>query len=134
MVSSTRKQGQIKPKRGRKIKSIENLKEDIKSKCLSIKSIIESGNLKAMKELEPLFSKAMADEMGVNHTRFGEKLRNPIKFSVYDIYRFAYYVDADPTKFSTQINDEITADKTLLKALATFKSISDIKQYNSSKK
>jgi hypothetical protein len=134
MVKSTKKQPQIKPKRGRKFKSIENLKEDIKSKCLSIKSIIESGNLKALKELEPLFSKAMADEMGVNHTRFGEKLRNPIKFSVYDIYRFAYYVDADPIKLSMQINNEITADKNLLKGLDSFKSISDIKQYNSPKK
>lgn len=133
MAKSVKKHEQIKPKRGRKTKSIEAIKEDIKSKCLSIKSIIESGNLKAMKDLEPLFSKAMADEMGVNHGRFGQKLRNPIKFSVYDIYRFAYYVDTDPTNFSRQINLEIGADKNLLIDLAKFKSISDLKQYNTPK-
>lgn len=133
MAKSVKKHEQFKSKRGRKTKSIEDLKEDIKSKCLSIKSIIESGNLKSMKELEPLFSKAMADEMGVNHSRFGQKLRNPIKFSVYDIYRFAYYVDTDPAKLSLQINLEISADKNLLKELVKFKSISDIKQYNSPK-
>ena len=133
MSKSVKKQEQIKAKRGRKTKSIEDLKEDIKSKCLSIKSIIESGNLKAMKELEPLFSKAMADEMWVNHGRFGEKLRNPNKFSVYDIYRFAYYVGTDPSKLSAQINLEISVDKNLLKGLVLFKNISDIKQYNSPK-
>jgi len=133
MAKAVVKNKQIKAKRGRKTKSIEDIKEDIKSKCLSIKSIVESGNLKAMKELEPLFSKAMADEMGVNHGRFGEKFRNPIKFSVYDIYRFAYYVGTDPAKLSMQINLEISADKNLLKELTLFKSISDIKQYNSIK-
>jgi len=133
MAKSVTKHAQIKAKRGRKIKSIEDIKEDIKSKCLSIKSIVESGNLKAMKDLEPLFSKAMADEMGVNHGRFGDKFRNPIKFSVYDIYRFAFYVGTDPNKLSMQINHEINADKNLIKGLTSFKSISDIKQYNSPK-
>lgn len=133
MAKSVAQQEQIKAKRGRKTKSIENIKDDIKSKCLSIKSIIESGNLRTMKDLEPLFSKAMADEMGVNHGRFGIKLQNPIKFSVYDIYRFALYVGTDPTKLCMQISLEIAKDKELLKKLALFKSISDIKQYNSPK-
>lgn len=131
MAKANKKENQIKPKRGRKIKTIEDLKEDIKAKCLSIKSIIDSGNLKTMKELEPLFSKAMADEMGVNHGRFAEKLRNPIKFSVFDIYRFAYYIKIDPMKLLTQINLEISADKSLFKVLGKFKSISELKQYNS---
>jgi len=117
-------------KRGRKIKTIEALREDIQSKCLSIKSIMDSGNLKKMRELEPLFSKAMADELGVNHGRFLDKLRNPIKFSIKDLHRIAYYVGSNPEKFTVQANLEIIADKELTSKLHKFKDIQEMKQYN----
>ncbi|SFW82745.1 hypothetical protein [Chitinophaga sancti] len=117
-------------KRGRKVKTIEGLREDIQSKCLSIKSIMDSGNLKKMRELEPLFSKAMADELGVNHGRFLDKLRNPIKFSLKDLHRFAYYVGSIPEKFTDQANHEIKTDKDLASKLHKFKDIQDMKQYN----
>ncbi|NCT73963.1 MAG: hypothetical protein GXC78_05490 [Chitinophagaceae bacterium] len=124
----------VKQKRGRKVRTLENLQEDIKSKCLSIKSIIDSGNLNSLKELEPLFSKAMADEMGVNHGRFSDKLRNPVKFSVSDIQRFAYYVGSDPDKLALQVNLEIKKDEGLVLKLKKFKSIHDLKQYKDSVK
>ncbi|MFN4313282.1 MAG: hypothetical protein ACK4E0_03240 [Chitinophagaceae bacterium] len=119
----------VKPKRGRKVKTLENLQEDIKSKCLSIKSIIDSGNLNALKELEPLFSKAMADEMGVNHGRFSDKLRNPVKFSMIDVHRLAYYVGFEPDKLTNQINLEIKNNKAVVSKLKKFKNIEDLKQY-----
>jgi hypothetical protein len=118
-------------KRGRKVKTLEGLSEDIKTKCLSIKSIIDSGNLKKLKELEPLVSKAMADELGVNHGRFLEKLRNPVKFSIKEIHRFANYVGTDAEKFTDQINLEIKMNGDLVAKLHKFKSIKDMKQYNS---
>ena len=127
---------ELKPdkiKRGRKKRTLTSLQEEIKSKCLSIKSIIDSGNLKALRELEPLFSKAMADEMGVNHGRFLDKLRNPIKFSVYDVHRFANYVNTDVEKLSVQINLEINNDKKLKTELSKFKNVRDIKQYKTTK-
>ncbi len=133
MAKTSKKENIIKAKRGRKKKTLENLRMDIRSKCLSIKSIIDSGNLAKLKELEPLFSKAMADEMGVNHGRFSDKLRNPIKFSIADIHRFAYYVDSDPNKLSMQVNLEIQSDKKLQKDLHQFRSIEDMKQYGSQK-
>ena len=123
---------ELKPdkiKRGRKKRTLASLQEEIKSKCLSIKSIIDSGNLKALRDLEPLFSKAMADEMGVNHGRFLDKLRNPIKFSIYDLHRFANYVNIESGKLSAQINDEITCDKKLQIELSKFRSVKDLKQY-----
>lgn len=123
---------QAKSKRGRKVKTIESLQEDIKSKCLSIKSIIDSGNLNTLKELEPLFSKAMADEIGVNHGRFSDKLRNPIKFSVFDIHRFAYYVGFEPDKLSSQINSEIRLNKILVTELSQFRQIQELRAYKSS--
>jgi hypothetical protein len=125
------KQAQSKEsKRGRKVKTIDDLKEDISSKCLSIKSIIDSGNLKKLRELEPLVSKAMADELGFNHGRFLDKLRNPIKFSIKEIHHFAYYVGVNAEKVTDQINLEIKANGQLVSKLSKFKSIQDLKQYN----
>jgi hypothetical protein len=117
-------------KRGRKVKTIEGLIEDIKSKCLSIKSIIESGNLKKLRELEPLVSRAMADEIGINHGRMLEKLRNPVKFSIKDIHRFANYVGSHAEKLTDQINLEIRSNSELVAKLHKFKSVKDMKQYN----
>jgi|GEM_PF-2260618 len=134
MAKSIGKTASSKSKKGRKVKTLADLQEDIKSKCLSIKSIIDSGNLEKLRNLEPLLSKAMADEMGVNHGRFSDKLRNPIKFSVYEIHRFAIYVNADPEKLSKQVNLEIVSNKKLLDELKEFKSIQTLKQYSSLKK
>ncbi len=117
------------PKRGRKVKTIDDLKEDINSKCLSIKSIIDSGNLKKLRELEPLVSKAMADELGFNHGRFSEKLRNPIMFSMKEIHHFGYYVGVDAGKITDQINLEIKGNGPIVTKLKKFKSIGDFKQY-----
>lgn len=131
MAKSNSKIVSPKAKKGRKVKTLESIQEDIKSKCLSIKSIIDSGNLKALKELEPLFSKAMADEIGVNHGRFSDKFRNPIKFSVSDIHRFAYYVGLEPDKLSLQINNEIRINKSLVSTLKEFRKIEELKQHKS---
>lgn len=131
MAKSISKITTPKTKKGRKVKTLESIKEDIRSKCLSIKSIIDSGNLKALKELEPLFSKAMADEIGVNHGRFSDKLRNPVKFSVSDIHRFAYYIGFEPDKLSLQINSEIRINKSVVSTLKEFKKIEELRQYKS---
>ncbi|MBN8877038.1 MAG: hypothetical protein J0I32_05785 [Sphingobacteriales bacterium] len=134
MAKSVSNTVSVKPKKGRKVKTLEDIQEDIKSKCLSIKSIIDSGNLNRLKELEPLVSKAMADELGVNHGRFSDKLRNPVKFSVIEIHRFALYVKADPDKLMKHVNQEILSNSKLMKELSQFRSIKDLKQYNSLKK
>jgi hypothetical protein len=134
MAKSVSKVGIVKPKRVRKSKTIGDLMEDIKSRCLSIKSVIDSGNWEKLKDIEPLVSKAMADEMGVNHGRFSDKLRNPIKFSAYEIYRFALYVGADPDKLLKQLNHEVLTNKKLLDELKQFKSVQNLKRYSNLKK
>lgn len=134
MAKSISKVGAAKPKKVRKSKTIGDLLEDIKSRCLSIKSIIDSGNLEKLKDLEPLVSKAMADEMGVNHGRFSDKLRNPIKFSLHEIHRFALYVNADPDKLVKQANLEILANAKLLRELKEFRNVQNLKQYSKLKK
>lgn len=117
-------------KRGRKIKTIEALEADIRSQRLSIKSMVNSGDLASLKQLEPLFTKAMADELGVNHGSFTDKLRNPIKFSYKDIHRLGLYFDLNPDKLSAQINLEVRSNSSLIEKLSKFKKVRDLRQYN----
>lgn len=121
------------PKKGRKVKTIDDLQKEIVAKCLSIRSILESGNSIRLRELESLFSKAMADELGFNHGRFIDKLRNPIKFSMFEIQRFACYTGSDPGKITRLVNEEIKSNTNLQKKLRKFKSVADLKQYNQKK-
>lgn len=124
--------GSDSPKaRGRKTKSLEELKQDIASKCLSIKTLIETGKLSRLRDLEPLFSKAMADEMGVNHTRFSNKFRNPIDFGIKEIYRFALYIEIDPQLIFKYIGKDISQASDLLSKLKKFKTVEDMRQYSS---
>lgn len=117
--------------RGRKTKTVEDLKQDIATKRLSIKSIFESGSLTSFRELESLFTKAMANEMGVSHTNFTSKFRNPVNLSLHELYRFAYYIGIDPQLLSQQIDKEISNNRDLQLKLKKFKSVEDMKQYNS---
>ncbi|HEU0228745.1 MAG TPA: hypothetical protein VFQ86_13480 [Arachidicoccus soli] len=112
-----------KPRKGRKKKSIQDVAAEIKTKSLSIKSLIENSRIKTLKEIEPLFTKSMADQLGVNHGRFIDKLKNPIKFSAKDIFRFAYYVDLNPTEIINQVKDEIESNQLLVEKLKKFKAI-----------
>lgn len=123
----------LKKARGRKTKSIEELKQDIGSKRLSIKTLIETGKLTRLRELEPLFSKAMADEIGVNHTRFSSKFRAPVDFGVKEVYRFALYIETDPQLFFKQIGKEISVSSDLLSKLKKFKNVEDMRQYTTKK-
>ncbi|TAM97046.1 MAG: hypothetical protein EPN39_12215 [Chitinophagaceae bacterium] len=112
-----------KPRKGRKKKSIQEVAAEIKTKSLSIKSLIENSRIQTLKEIEPLFTKSMADQLGVNHGRFIDKLKNPIKFSTKDIFRFAYYVDLNPTEIINQVKDEIENNQLLVEKLKKFKAI-----------
>ncbi|ACU60480.1 hypothetical protein [Chitinophaga pinensis] len=133
MAKSTRNSTESdSPKaRGRKTKSLEELKQDIASKCLSIKTLIEAGKLSRLRDLEPLFSKAMADEMGVNHTRFSNKFRNPIDFGIKEIYRFGLYIEVDPQLIFRYIGKEISQANDLLSKLKKFRTVEDMRQYSS---
>ncbi|MGN8035653.1 hypothetical protein ACTJJ0_11250 [Chitinophaga sp. 22321] len=127
-ISATSKKSSTK---GRKTKSLEELQLEIESKCLSIRTIIESGRWSKLRELEPLISRAMADEIGINHTRLITKLRNPITFSVQEVNRLAFYVGTNPDLICQQVNVEIKKNEQLYKKLLIFRKIADMKKYNS---
>lgn len=118
------------PNKGRKHKSLEVKLEEIQSDCISIRDRFELEKVNKLKDLEHLFSDAMAREMGVNHSRFITKLYKPITLSFRDVYRFAYYVNFDPKLMVSQVAKEIEEDRKLESELKEFKSIRDMKQYN----
>lgn len=117
-------------KKGRKTESLEVKIEKIKSGLISIRDRFETGKVERLKSLEHLFTTAMAQELGVNHSRFVTKLYNPITFSFREVYRFANYVGFDPQLMISQIAKEIRTNHRLEEDLTTFKSIKDIKGYN----
>lgn len=121
-------------KGGRKVKPVEDIKRDISSKCLSIRTIISTGALGKLSELEPLFSKAMADELGVNHGRFQAKLRNPVKLTMTEIHRFANYTQTDVEKLTRIVNAEIMKNKAIMTILTKFRSVEKMPQYTKSQK
>ena len=104
-------------KKGRKKKTPLEVREAMAAKALSIKSTIESGNLRKLKDIEHLFSKAMADEIGVNHGRFIDKLKNPIKFSVKELFKFAYFINTEPDNLLGLVIQEIKTNKEITQKL-----------------
>lgn len=117
-------------KKGRRVKTITELVADIAARKLSIKAVIEGGSWNMLADIEPLITKAMASEIGTNHTKLAIKLRNPIKLAVNDVIRLSLYLSVDANLIFLQITKEIKSNKDLRSKLNTFKSVKDMKQYN----
>lgn len=114
---------------GRSRKTLAEIKEEIELKKNSIKTIIESGKWASLREIESLITRAMADELRVNHTRFTGMFRAPQKFTFEIIHKFCYYIDTDPNLFSLKVNSEIAKNIALTKKLKEFNDIREIKAY-----
>lgn len=119
----------VASRKGRKSESLEVKLEKIKSGLISIRDRFETGKIERLKNLEHLFTTAMAKELGVNHSRFISKFYNPITFSFKEVYRFAYYVGFDPQLMIAQMAKEIQEDRSLDAKLKQFNSIKDIQGY-----
>lgn len=91
----------------------------------SIKALFESNRLTGLEQISHLFTKAMADQLGVNHGRFLDKLRNPIRFSLKDLYKFAYYTGIEPATLMGQVRKEVENNDAVVKMLRTIKPLSD---------
>lgn len=84
------------------------------------------------KSLLPRLRNIFANTIKIIETRIC-KLRNPIKFSMFEIQRFACYTGSDPGKITRLVNEEIKSNTNLQKKLRKFKSVADLKQYNQKK-
>lgn len=122
--NSSEKKGKV----GRKKKELEDRLEEAKAKRSYIKALFESRSLVKLKEIEHAFTKAMADQIGINHGRLIDKLKNPIRFSMKDIYRFSYYVNIDPLAMMIQIKKEVDGNAEVVKKLQEIKPLKEKKK------
>jgi hypothetical protein len=117
-----------KGKGGRKEKTLQKRIDEAKAKRHSIKGLFETHEIVQLKEIEFLFMKSMADQIGINHGRFIDKLKNPVKFSMKDIYKFSYYVDIDPSMMIRQVQKEVEANREVVEMLKKVKPIKEKKK------
>jgi len=62
----------------------------------SLKLFLESKSVRRLYDLKDIQAGKMASALGINYSRYVEKLANPEKFNTFEILRFAYLSDVDP--------------------------------------
>ena len=82
-------------------------KREIELKLLQIKSLIESGGVKKMRDLKDSSSTKIASYAGINQGRYSSKLINPGEFTVSEIHRISYVLGIDPKILMEIITREI---------------------------
>lgn len=113
---------------GRKIKSTEERIKEVDTKRQSIKAFFERAGFEELAPIEHLFTKAMADQLGVNHGRFIDKLKHPVRFSVKEIYRFSYYAGIEPAAMLAQVGREVDRNRQVVAELKKVKPLADKKK------
>lgn len=70
--------------------------EDKKLQYLAVKSLFLSGSVKHMKDIEKLYPTMIAKSLGINHSRYIEKLYKPEGFTIKNIIELANLVEISP--------------------------------------
>ncbi len=70
--------------------------EDKNSQYLAVKSMFLSGSVKRMKDIEKLYPTMIAKSLGINHSRYIEKLYKPEGFTIKNIIELANLVEISP--------------------------------------
>jgi hypothetical protein len=129
MKAKAQPKGKNQPKAtgkgGRKPQSLQQRTQHVDMMRRSIKALFESNRLSGLEQISHLFTKAMADQLGVNHGRFLDKLRNPIRFSLKDLYKFSYYTGIEPAALMGQVQKEVENNKEVVRMLKDIKPLSD---------
>lgn len=81
--------------------------KDIDQQYLSVKTLFESGKVKKMRDIEKLFPSKISKALGLNHSRYIEKLYKPDGFLIRQIVRLANLIDVNPKIISDIILDEV---------------------------
>ncbi len=71
------------------------VKEEKKSQFVAIKSMFLSESVKRMKDIEKLYPSKVSKALGINHSRYIQKLYNPEEFKFKHIYDFAKLINID---------------------------------------
>lgn len=86
-------------------------KEKDSSKPAVLKSVFLTGSVKRMKDIEKLYPTYFAKLLGMNHSRYTNKLLRPERFTAKQIHLLAEHIGIDPHIISDIIYNQITADK-----------------------
>ena len=83
---------------------------------LAVKNLIETGNIKELKEVFIYVKKLhLHEQMGINYNRFLRIINNPKKFQYEDAYQLASIFKVTPLQISTIIHNQIDNSKTVQK-------------------
>lgn len=74
---------------------------------IHIKSLIENGTIKRMRDLKDSSSTKISKYAGINQGRYSSKLFTPGDFTESEICRIAFVLDVEPGLLSKIIVDEI---------------------------
>ena len=80
---------------------------------IHIKSLIENGTIKRMRDLKDSSSTKIARLAGINQGRYSSKLFNPGDFSVSEIVRISLVLGIEARYLSEIISKEITKEEVL---------------------
>ena len=67
-----------------------------KNQFIAVKSMFLSGSVKRMKDIEKLYPTTIAKSLGINHSRYIEKLYRPDGFTLKHIIELANLIDINP--------------------------------------
>jgi|GEM_PF-1262469 len=85
------------------------LQEDLE--LIHIKSLIENGTIKRMRDLKDSSSTKIARYTGINQGRYSSKLFNPGEFSESEIVRISMVLNVEPSLISGIIFNEIKKEE-----------------------
>ncbi len=76
-----------------------------------IKYLFENRAIKRMYKLKDFIPGKVALALGINTGRYAEKLLNPEKFTLFEILRFAYVINVNPSLVIDVIQTEVDVIK-----------------------
>ncbi|MGF7229958.1 hypothetical protein [Arachidicoccus sp.] len=72
----------------------------------TLKKLFEAHAVEKMFDINEIHSSKVSDALGINKGRYATKLANPETFSTFEILRFAWIIDIDPTLVIEVIQNE----------------------------
>lgn len=76
-----------------------------------LKSLFLDGSIKSMKDIKELYPTYIGKKLGLNHSRYIEKLNNPEMFKIQHIITFARMIDINPQIIMTIILNQIATEE-----------------------
>jgi hypothetical protein len=93
------------------IETIMPQEEKSSSKRTVLKSVFSAGSIKSMKDLEELYPTYIATLLGMNYSRYIEKLNKPERFTIKQIILLAELIDINPQVILTIILNQVATNK-----------------------